>query len=225
MDKPGRKTEWLVWGGLIIIIAAIAGGFVWSKFSTKRPLPVIGQLSAFILTNQNNQPVSLESLRGKVWVADIIFTRCAGPCPVMTHEMAQLQGKLPTNAPVKLVTLTSDPEYDTPAVLRRYAARFNADTNRWDFLTGPKPKIRRLAINDFKFVVVEKKPGEQANPEDLFIHSTWFVLVDQRGRVRGWTDDQGQLHAYFDSTDPAALAQILPAVKQLLRESPNDNPS
>lgn len=225
MVNPGRKTEWVVWGALILIIAAIAGAFVWTKFFSVRPLPVIGQLSAFTLTNENAQPVSLASLRGKVWVADIIFTRCAGPCPTMTHEMAQLEAKLPTNAPVRLVTLTSDPDYDTPAVLRRYAARFNADTNRWDFLTGPKADIRRLAINDFKFVVVEKKPGEQADPADLFIHSTWFVLVDKQGRVRGWTDEQGQLHAYFDSTDPAALAQIHPAIKQLLRESPNDNPS
>jgi protein SCO1 len=218
MNKPSRQTEWLVWGGLVLIIAAIGGAFVWTKFATARPLPVIGQITNFTLTNQNNEPVTLSSLRGKVWVADVIFTRCAGPCPVMTHHLAELQAALPTNEPIRLVTLTSDPEYDTPAVLKRYAARFGADSNRWDFLTGPKPEIRRLAINDFKFVVVEKKHEEQSAPEDLFIHSTWFVLVDQSGRVRGWTDAQGQLHAYFDSEDPAARAEILPAIQQLLHE-------
>ncbi|HWF18534.1 MAG TPA: SCO family protein [Verrucomicrobiae bacterium] len=218
MNKPARQTEWLVWGGLVLIIAVIGGAFAWTKFAAGRPLPVIGQISDFTLTNQNNEAVTLSSLRGKVWVADVIFTRCPGPCPTMTHHLAEVQAALPANEPVRLVTLTSDPEYDTPEVLKRYAARFNADSNRWYFLTGPKPEIRRLAVNDFKFVVVEKKPGEQTIPNDLFIHSTWFVLVDQRGRVRGWTDAQGQLHAYFDSEDPAARSEILPAIQQLMRE-------
>lgn len=192
---------------------------MWKKLATTgRPLPVIGQISDFALTNQNNQPISLSNLRGKVWVADAIFTRCAGPCPIMTRHLAELQAALPVNESVRLVTLTSDPEYDTSAVLNRYAARFGADSNRWDFLTGTKPEIQKLAVNDFKFVVVEKKPDEQTNSADLFIHSTWFVLVDQQGRVRGWTDDQGQLHAYFDSDDAAARTELLSSIKQLLRE-------
>jgi protein SCO1/2 len=204
----------------VLIIAVIAGAFAWTKLAHPRPLPVIGQISHFDLTNQDNQPVTLPEMRGKVWIADVIFTRCAGPCPIMTHHMAELQAALPTNKPVRLVTFTSDPEYDTPPVLKRYAARFNADTNRWWFLTGPKSELRNLEINDFKFVVVEKKPGEQSTPQDLFIHSTWFVLVDQLGQVRGWTDAEGHLHAYFDSEDPAARAEILRAVQQLLREPP-----
>lgn len=224
MNKSARKTEWFVWGGLVLIIAAIGVAFAWSRLGAARPLPVLGQLSNFTLTNQNNEPVSLSSLHGKVWVADVIFTRCAGPCPTMTHHLAELASAVPTNDPVKFVTLTSDPDYDTPAVLKRYATRFNADSNRWSFLTGPKAQIRPLEVNDFKFVVVDKKPGEQVDSVDLFIHSTWFVLVDQQGRVRGWTDDEGHLHAYFDSTDPADRAQLLSAIKQLLRQ-PNDNPA
>jgi protein SCO1/2 len=218
VNNPARKTEWLVWGGLVLIIAAIGGVFAWTKLAGGKSLPVIGQISDFNLTNQNNEAVSLASLRGKVWVADVIFTRCAGPCPTMTRHLAELQAALPAGESVRLVTLTSDPEYDTPTVLNRYAARFGADSNRWDFLTGPKPEIRRLAINDFKFVVVEKKPEEQTAVADLFIHSTWFVLVDQRGRVRGWTDAEGRLHAYFDSEDPSARTEILSSIKQLLRE-------
>ncbi len=97
------------------------------------PLPVIGQITGFTLTNQDNAAVSLADLRGKVWVADVVFTRCAGPCPRMTHQLAELQSALPANQPVRLVTLTSDPEYDTPPVLKKYAARFGADSNRWMF--------------------------------------------------------------------------------------------
>jgi protein SCO1/2 len=219
MNKPTRKMEWVVWGGLVLIIAVIGGAFAWSRLHTgELPLPILGQLSDFNLTNQNNEPVSLASLRGKVWVADIIFTRCPGPCAKMTRHLAELQSQLPTNEPVRLVSFTSDPEYDTPPVLKRYAERFGANSNQWSFLTGNKQEIRRLAVNDFKFVVVEKKPEEREIPEDLFIHSTWFVLVDGKGQVRGWTDREGQLHAYFDSEDPSARARILSAISQLLRE-------
>jgi len=218
MNEPARRTQWLVWGGLGLIIAAIGLIFAWSQLASARPLPVIGQISDFNLTNQDNQTVTLASLRGKVWVADIIFTRCPGPCPTMTHHLAELQAALPPNQPVKLVTLTSDPEFDTVPVLKKYATRFGADSNRWSFLTGPKPEIRKLAVNDFKFVVVDKKPGERDVPDDLFIHSIYYVLVDQQGRVRGWTDESGSLHAYYDSEDTDARAKLLPAIKQLLEE-------
>jgi protein SCO1/2 len=220
--KPARRTEWLVWGGLALIIAAIGGAFAWSRLNAATPLPVLGQISDFQLTNQFSQPVSLADLRGNVWLADIVFTRCPGPCPTMSHEMAemqsQLQTALPPNSPVRLVTLTSDPDFDTPPVLKKYAERFGADSNRWIFLTGPRPDIRKLAVNDFKFVVVDKPAADRAIPNDLFIHSIFFVLVDQQGRVRGWTDRDGSLHAYYDSQDDAARAQIIPAINQLLRE-------
>jgi protein SCO1/2 len=222
-DKPAQKLEWLVWSGLVLVIAVICGAFLWSRLkpgpvSADKSMPVLGQLPDFTLTNQNNQPVSLAKLRGQVWVADIIFTRCPGPCAKMTRHLAELQSELPADKPVKLVTLTSDPEYDHPPVLKKYSERFGADASRWWFLTGDKPQIRRLAVEDFKFVVVEKKPEEREIPEDLFIHSTWFVLVDQKGRVRGWTDREGNLHAYYDSEDPAARKQILAGIKELLRE-------
>jgi protein SCO1/2 len=118
-----------------------------------------------------------------------------------------------------LVSFTSDPDYDTPVILKRYAERFKADQSHWWFLTGNKQEIRRLAVNDFKFVMVEKKPEEREVPDDLFIHSTWFVLVDAKGQIRGWTDAQGSLHAYFDSEDPETKARILAAIPELLRET------
>src|SRR5579872_5428234 len=211
MNEPARKIEWLVWGGLVLIITVIGVAFAWSKLNSgDRPLPVLAQLPGFTLTNQNNEPVSLASLRGQVWIADIIFTRCPGPCAKMTRHLAELQTALPANQPVRLVSFTSDPEYDTPTILKKYADKFNADSRRWWFLTGDRREIRQLAVNDFKFVVVEKKPGEREVPEDLFIHSTYAVLVDQKGRVRGWTDREGRLHAYFDLLeDPDAKAEIL----------------
>lgn len=219
MNKPARKIEWLVWGGLILIIAVIGGAYAWTKLGVgDRSLPVIGQIPEFNLTNQNNEPISIANLRGEVWVADIIFTRCPGPCAQMTRNLAKLQGNLPADQPVKLISFTSDPENDTPPILKKYADKFGADSKYWWFLTGNKQEIRSLAVNDFKFVVVEKKPGDRTVPEDLFVHSTYFDLVDKKGQVRGWTDHEGHLHAYFDSEDPEAREAILSAIKQLLRE-------
>jgi protein SCO1/2 len=219
MNKPARKIEWLVWGGLVVIIAVIGGAFAWSKFrAADKPLPVIGQLPNFNLTNQNNEPITLASLQGKVWIADVIFTRCPGPCAKMTRELAKLQAALPAGGDARLVTLTSDPEFDTPAKLKEYAKKFGADLDRWSFLTGNKPELRSLAVNDFKFVVLEKKPGDREVPEDLFVHSTWFVLVDRQGRLRGWLDSSNQIHAKFDLEDADVQAQMLSAIKQLLRE-------
>jgi len=223
MNDPSRKIQWMVWGGLALIMAMISGAFLSEKFalgwfSRSKPMPVLGQLPDFVLTNQTGQTVSLADLRGQVWVAAVIFTRCPGPCAKMTRHFAELQAALPANEPVKLVSLTSDPEYDTPKVLKKYAERFGADSNRWWFLTGDKPQIHRLAVNDFKFVVVEKKPEERDIPDDLFLHSTWFVLVDRQGRVRGWTDSEGRLHAYYDSEVPEDRAKIPAGIKQLLRE-------
>jgi len=219
MNGPARKTERVVWGGLMLTIAAIGAAFALSRLGAgNRPLPVIGQIPDFNLTNQNSEAVTLANLRGKVWVADIIFTRCPGPCATMTRHLAELQSALPKNEPVQIVSFTSDPEYDTPATLKKYAGLFGADANHWWFLTGNKPELRSLAVNDFKFVVVEKKLEDRTVPDDLFIHSTWYVLVDQKGQVRGWTDREGRLHAYFDSADADARAEILPAIKQLLNE-------
>src|ERR1700686_4849846 len=103
MNKPARSVEWLVWGGLVLIIAVIGTVFVSSKLGPGgKPLPVIGQIPNFSLTNQNNEAVSLASLRGQVWVADIIFSRCPGPCAKMTRHFAELQAALPHGKPVRL---------------------------------------------------------------------------------------------------------------------------
>jgi protein SCO1/2 len=136
----------------------------------------------------------------------------------MTRHLSEIQNSLPTNQPIKLISFTSDPEYDMPPVLKTYAERFGADPNRWWFLTGNKGEIRRLATNDLKFVVVEKQKGEQENPDDLFIHSTWFVLVDKNGNVRGWTDGRGDMHAYWDSEEAEARAGIMAAAQRLSKE-------
>lgn len=197
-----------IWIGLALILLLMAFAFLLSGLKARQrktaELPTIGQIADFTLTNQANQPVTLGDLRGKVWVADIIFSRCAGPCPRMTRQMASLQAALPKDSTARLVTLTTDPDFDTPEVLNRYAERFNADTNRWWFLTGEKKEIATLATEGLKLTgFLETKPEDRVNPDDLFIHSTLFVVVDKQARLRGvietdsesgsWTNIQAEL--------------------------------
>lgn len=220
MNAPTPKMTWVVWGALGLIILSVAAfSFIHPPAAASdKPMPVIGQIPDFHLTNQDNSVVSLADLRGKVWVADLIFTRCPTMCPAMTRRFAQLQAELAPYPDVRLVSFTSDPTNDTPAVLKKYAGDNGAVSTRWWFLTGQPKEIHDLEVNDFKFVALEKKPEERSVPDDWFSHSTWFALVDRQGRVRGWFDKEGREHAVFESEDADALAALRAAVKQLLRE-------
>ena len=215
MKHPGRTLGWSVWVGFGLIIAPLALALVMFKLKSElaaRPpqLPVISAVPAFTLTNQLGQPVTLDTLNGRVWIADIIFTRCAGPCPVMTRQMRELQDALPADSRAQLITLTTDAEYDTPPVLKQYGEKFDAKPDRWSFLTGQPKDVANLAIDGLKLTAIAKKPEERTDPADLFVHSTIFVAVDKRGRLRGVFETQGD-HVNW----PRAKQQILGAVRQL----------
>jgi protein SCO1/2 len=117
---------------------------------------------------------------------------------------------LPPESQARLVTLTTDPDFDTPPVLKAYAERFGADPATWMFLTGTKREIGRLAIDSLKLTAVEKQPAERESPQDLFVHSTIFVVADPQARLRGVFETTGE------GIDPQRVkGQILAAVKQL----------
>src|ERR1017187_6124430 len=217
MNQPVRRTEWLVWGGLALVGLTLLAALLFARFASRsgpgQLLPVYGQIADFGLTNQDGRAVSLADLRGRVWVADIIFTRCPGPCLKMTKQMKALQDALPPGSPAKLVTLTTDADFDTPPVLKAYAERFQADPQRWTFLTGTKKDIANLAIDSLKLTAIEKKPEERESPQDLFVHRTIFVLADKRAQLRGVFETTGE------GIEPENVkARILAAVKQLERE-------
>src|SRR4051812_16978423 len=206
LSKP---IQWIVFGALFAVIAIIFTLFARQRLTTvKSKLPVYTVLRDFALTNQNNTVVTLDDLRGKVWIADIIFTRCPGPCRRMTKDMARLQDLWPKETPLRFVSLTSDPEYDTPAVLKRYAQEYKADTNRWDFLTGTKKQIVDVAVDNLKLTRVEKEERDRESVNDLFIHSTIFVIVDKRG----------QLRATVETDQPDSLTKARTLVEELLHD-------
>ena len=217
MERKAPRTERLIWVGLglttALLLLACLLGLLRIQAGLGKPLPVLGQVADFSLTNQNTSVVSLADLRGHVWVADIIFTRCAGPCLKMSRQMKELQQALPPSSQAKLITLTTDPGFDNPSVLKAYGERFGANASRWSFLTGTKKQIAALAIDSLKLTAIEKKPEERQSPDDLFIHSTIFVLVDKHGQLRGVYETTGE------GTDSQQVkSQLLAGVRRLEHE-------
>ena len=162
-------------------------------------LPELGAVPPFVLTNQNGEPFGSAQLQGKIWIADFVYTTCPGPCPIISSRMSETQKPL-RDTDVKLVSFSVDPAHDTPAVLRGYAAKLNAQPGRWSFLTGDKSTIYRLAREGFKLATAT---GGEAGP----IHSTRMVLVDRSGIIRG----------YYDATDADAVTRLLADVAHLRR--------
>lgn len=216
MDDTAQKLSRTIWVGVGLVIVILCVSFVLSQYDPKKRVdapPVLSQIADFSLTNQFGGAVSLADLRGHVWVADIIFTRCPGPCAQMTRNMKLLQDALPAASRAKLVSLTTDPKFDTPPVLNAYGEKFEANFDRWTFLTGDKKEIAPLAIDGLKLTAIEKKPEEQQSVDDLFIHSTYFVVVDRQARLRGVFETVG------DGVDPQkVLDEIVARVQQLERE-------
>ncbi len=175
---------------IVLILAGVAGaGMAFRQMygelrgiASPPALPVIAELPEFELTRETGATVSLDDLAGKAWIADFIFTRCAGPCPIMMQRMTELQSEL-EGSDIGLVTISVDPEYDTPKVLSDYARKFGADPDRWMFLTGDRTEIYDLSIKGFKLAV-----DRDVDYERQIIHSTRFVVVDRRGRIRAYHD-------------------------------------
>jgi protein SCO1/2 len=209
MAEIPQQLPRMLWLGVGLLLGVLGLAYLLSLAELKQhPLPALGRISDFTLTNQNGQITTLADLTNHVWVADIIFTRCAGPCPRMTAQMKSLQDSLPQKNDAKLVTLTTDPDFDTPEVLKRYGDRFNADFNHWTFLTGTKSEIGNLAANSLKLGAVPVRPEDQKNPADLFIHTTIFVVVDKRAQLRGIFETGGDGVDWTNAVQPKLVATI-----------------
>ncbi len=188
----------LVWIGVSAVLGV--GLTVWLlRLAAGNPaadLPVLGTVPAFSLTADDGRRVSAEDLRGQVWIADFIFTRCPSQCPMLTATMAKLQAALPADPAgvVRLVSFSVDPGYDTPEVLHAYAARFGADGTRWTFLTGDREVLYTMIRDGFHLAV-----GEDPGSEGMITHSDRFILIDRALRIRG----------YYSGSDPEAYARLV----------------
>jgi protein SCO1 len=179
--------------------ASIAAAvLVLSSCRSKPPLPVYGTAPEFMLTAQNGQPFDSRVLNGKVWVADFFFTNCTGPCPRMSSMMRRIQNEFEGVDELNFVSFTVDPARDDPAALAGYAKRFQAEPDRWHFLTGPIDELNRLSLKVFLLGAVTGNLD----------HSTRFILVDRRRQIRG---------SYL-TAEPDALKQLSADIRSLLGE-------
>ncbi|MEK3892152.1 MULTISPECIES: SCO family protein [Bacillus] len=162
-----------------IFLAGILTVFLSSCGTSKIENSLNYDVQSFSFQNQDGKTVSLESLKGQVWVADFIFTNCKTICPPMTSHMAELQKQMEEeNLQARIVSFSVDPENDTPEKLKKFAANYPLNFQNWDFLTGySQEEIEKFALKSFKSIV--KKPED----EDQVIHQSSFYLVDQNGKV------------------------------------------
>jgi protein SCO1 len=180
-----------------------AGAPACARATADRELPRLFALPEFALVERSGRPATLAALQGRPWIADFIFTRCAGVCPAMTARMAALRTRL-ADAPVRFVSFTVDPGTDTPEVLARYADAAGAGADWW-FVTGPERDLHALSTGGFKLAAMQNAPGAET-ADGPFLHSSKFVLVDAEGWIRG----------YYDSEDEGALRALEADARRLV---------
>jgi protein SCO1/2 len=201
---------WLVFAAIAL---AIPGAVLVARGTPA--LPVLATLPDFTLTDQSGAPFGKQQMLGKVWMADFVFTTCPEACPRLTAKMRGLQDALTTaeREKIGLVSISVDPERDSPAVLKAYAAKFGAKEPLWRFLTGSQTEVERAVVEGFK-IGVEKVPVPPAPTADdihnsafEILHGEKFVLVDAFGRIR----------AYYDVGEQAGLDKLLSDARGLVR--------
>lgn len=170
----------------LLVVLGVSGTSLFKKPAPKAPvgLPVYARAPDFLLTERSGRDVSLSDLAGRPWIADFIFTRCGGICPMMSSKMADLAKELKDT---QFVSFSVDPEYDSPAVLTEYAKNYEADADRWLFLTGERETLNRITTTLHMNKI-----------DEPMMHSASFVLVDAHGAVRG----------YYASDDPELAEKL-----------------
>ena len=172
--------------------------YLYTHQSKHVPIPVYSHVADFTLTNQFGKETRSNDFKGKVWVADFIFTSCSGICPTMSRHMMGIHNTFAHRSDVRMVSISVNPENDTPDMLNNYAKKYKVQGNSWIFLTGKREIIQDLAVKSF----------QMGDIKDIVFHSAYFALVDRQGDIRG----------YYDGTDEARLKQLIIDMKGILKE-------
>ena len=180
-------------------------------------LPVYYESPSFSLTDQLGRTVTDDDLRGRVVLANFVFTNCTEFCPTLTPRMAQVQERLEDDgllgSDVTLLSFTVDPEYDTPEVLLAYANTFGADHDSWRFLTGSPEEMRRIVTDGFKltFTEVPKRFEHLHTDGSTHIHEYNVVHTNRLALV----DGEGQVRAYYDGSVDWDMDLVLGDIRRL----------
>jgi len=210
-STPGRlrlSPAWLLFAALALAIP-VAPLLLKQKPAA---LPDLGRLPAFSLTDERGRPFGRDDLLGKVWVADFVFTSCSDACPRLTQRMRSLQDRLDPHGRVGLLSISVDPERDTPEKLRAYGEAYGARGDQWRFLTGSPTEVQRTVVKGFKMAMAKVPAQDQVRESDDelraqafdILHGDRMVLVDSDAHIRG-----------YYVADDAGLAAVLRAARGL----------
>ena len=224
--NPTQRSGGLpvVWTFLLVVALSTAGSLMaWRAVRgltrVHEPLPAkaaekpndsdldgagFGSVAPFALVDESGKPFDRSALEGKVWIADFIFTYCAGPCIAMSAEMETLRKDLADAPDARFVSFSVDPNRDTPEILAKYAESYGGAGDRWHLLTGSAPTIYALARGSF---LAAAEGGEVLGDPKAISHSERFFLVDRDGVVRG----------RYSMRDPDALARLRQDARRLLQ--------
>lgn len=191
-----RDIKIFLGGSFFLLIFGLLVGWGVHTLLIK-PLPFLGYVPEFTLTDTSGKNFESQNLAGKIWVVDFIFTSCGGPCPLLSSKMATLQSEFASESNFHLISISVDPERDTPDVLLEYAKRYQA-TKSWTFLTGKNDEIQNLLVKGLKI----------GSGEEPIYHSTRFVLVDGVMRIRG----------YYDGTEAKDIKRLKGDINKLFDE-------
>lgn len=189
MSRRARLLSFLLLAGLLLALACT---------DPASKLPNYGAVPAFAMIDSEGHAFDSRVLSGKVWIVDFIYTRCPAECPLMTARMHKLQQQAKSEKDLQFLSISVDPQRDTPPVLNEFAHRFGGPADHWVFLTGSAKTVHVLAYQTFHV-------GDLISQMD---HSTKFVLVDKRGYIRG----------YYSSFENDALQALLKDAASLERE-------
>ena len=172
----------------------------------------------FLLLNQDSLYTSNEDYLGKVYVAEFFFSRCPTICPIMNKNMKVLYDRFGDREDFRIASFTIDPEHDTPTTLKKYAEGYVDKTASWNFLTGPKEDIYRLANEGFN-IFASINPAVAGG----FEHQGYFALIDKDGFIRSRRDDFGNPIVYYmgidqEEVEEQGVDQLLVDIEQLLKE-------
>jgi len=176
-------------------------------------LLTIGPAPKFELTNQDNVKVSNKTYKGKVYVLEFFFTTCPSICPKMNLSMLEIEKTFFGNPNFGIVSITIDPNHDTPQVLKDHAKLLGVKSSNWNFLTGDKAVIMDLSNKGFNLYA-----GENAKVNGGFEHSGLFALIDKDGNIRCRKDEFGNPILYYDGLDKKGVRDIQQDIKILLEE-------
>ncbi len=177
------------------------------------PLAKIGSAPSFSLIDQNNKTLTNEDLLGQVYVVEFFFTTCPSICPIMTNNLLEVQNAFADDLRVSLVSVTINPNFDTPEVLSNYAVRYGINHPNWYLLTGDSHSILDMANIGFNLYA-----GPGSDVDGGFEHSGFFALVDSEGYIRSRFDRYGNPIIYYDGLEMVQVSKLINDISKLLKE-------